>query len=93
MKRLGDGELAHGTRNEGTSQGILHQPRRAKRLDVLCQGEMDPFWEKGHLPTLGAQTSWEVQRVRTALKKPMLLKDSPRVDKWSGAVAKDQDHL
>ena len=72
---------AHGTRKEGAGQGILRQPRRAEIPDVLCQGEMDPFWEKGHLPTLRAQTSWEVRRVGAALKEPMLRRDSPRVDK------------
>ena len=43
MKRLGDSEPTHGTRKEGTSEGVLHQPVREKRPDVLCQVEMDPF--------------------------------------------------
>ena len=72
MKRLGNIELAYGTRKEGPGQGILCQPGQAERHDVLCQGEMDPIWEKGHLPTLGAQTSREVRRVRVAPKEPML---------------------
>ena len=59
-KRLGDSEPTHGIRKEGASQGALHQPRREERPDVLCQEEMDPFWGKGHLPNLRAQTSGRV---------------------------------
>ena len=54
---------AHGSRKEGTSQGILRQLGRKERSNVLCQGEMDPFWGNGHLLNLGAHTSGGVCRV------------------------------
>ena len=54
MKRLGNIKPTYGTRKEGVSQGILLQLGREGRPNVLCQGEMDPFWEKGHLLTLKA---------------------------------------
>ena len=63
MKRLGDSEPTHGTRKEGISQGVLRQPERDERPDLLCQREMDPFWGKCRLPILGAQTSGGVLRV------------------------------
>ena len=29
---------------------------------MLCQGEMDPFWGKGHRPTPGVKTSGRMRR-------------------------------
>ena len=63
MKRLGDSEPTHGTRKKGASQGILCQPGREEKPGMLCRGEMDPFWGKGHLQNLGAQASGGVHRV------------------------------
>ena len=60
---MGDSELTHGTKKEGARQGVLLQHGREERHDVLCQGEMDPFLGKGHLPNLGAQTSGGVRKV------------------------------
>ena len=60
-----------------------------KGLTCYVRGRWIPFGKKGHLPTLGAQISREVRRVRAAPKEPMLCRDSLRVDKWSKIVAKD----
>ena len=53
----------HKNRKNGVSQGVLHQPGLEERPNVLYQGEMDPFWGKGHLLNLRAQKSGGVCRV------------------------------
>ena len=50
MKRLGDNEPAQGTRKEGHSQGVLPQPRREERPDVLRQKGDGSLLEKGPSP-------------------------------------------
>ena len=37
---------------------------------MICQGEMDPFWGKGHLPNLRAQTSGECVEYELLQKSP-----------------------
>ena len=37
---------------------------------MLYQGEVDPFWGKGHLPTPGVETSERMEKVRPAPGKP-----------------------
>ena len=46
---------ALGAEHKGPSEGILCQFRRYKEPDLLHQGEMGPFWRKGHIPTIQTQ--------------------------------------
>ena len=55
MTRLGKVKLAQGARFTDPSQRVLRQSRRAKEHDVLCQGEVDPFWGESHLPNPRAE--------------------------------------
>ena len=57
MTRLGKVKPTQGAKSTGPSQRVLLQSRQAKETDVLCQGEVDPFWGEGHLPTSGAEAS------------------------------------
>ena len=54
--RLGKVKLAQGAESMGPGQRILFQSRLTKEPEVLCQGEVDPFWGEGHLPTPKAIT-------------------------------------
>ena len=53
--RLGKVNPAYRARSTSPIKRVLHQFGRANELDMLCQGEVDPFWGEGHLPTLGAE--------------------------------------
>ena len=60
---LGENRLAHGTWKKSISEGVFLQLGQNERPDVLCQGEMSPFWGKGHFPTFGAKTSRRLCRI------------------------------
>ena len=49
-------KLAQGVESTSLSQTVLRQFGIAKELDVLCQGEVDPFLGESHLPTPRAKT-------------------------------------
>ena len=43
---------AFGAGEKSLGEGVLCQSRLEKKPNVLFQGEMGPFWGKGHLPTI-----------------------------------------
>ena len=56
---------------------------------MLCQGEVDPLWGKGYLPTLGAETGERMQRVRPDPGELKVRGDSQGADRRSGGMVED----
>ena len=53
MKRLGDSEPTHGTRKEGTSQGVLRQLGERKDLTCYVRRRWIPFGKRAISQILG----------------------------------------
>ena len=70
MTRLGKVEPTQGSESMGLSQRVLHQSGQAKEPDVLCQGEVDPFWGEGYLLIPRAEAIERLQGVQTTLREP-----------------------